>query len=118
MVDNLKSLRDILERLCTILNDENAKGPSRLISALELLDGEDGLLAQSRAELMALEKMLESKSKWERALTWPLKEDDVTKSLERLDSLKTTLIVALMADQTCVPTLFTQIKLLSLYKGL
>ena len=103
IIDQLRSMRDVLERLSTIVNGENAGGSSRLSSTSKLLSGSNGPLSQFEAELLALQKKLGPASKWKavgQALTWPLKESDVKKTLAALERNKATLTLALTMDQT------------------
>jgi hypothetical protein len=103
IIDQLKSMRDVLERLSTIINSENTGEVSRLSSTSKLLSGFNGPLSQCESELLTLQKKLALGSKWKvvgQALTWPLKEGDVKKTLAALERNKATLTLALTADQT------------------
>ena len=73
------------------------------MSTLKLLGKPDGPLVKCQAELDDLKKKLEPASGWKavgNVLTWPLKEGDVTKTLDNLERTKATLQLALTADQT------------------
>jgi len=98
----LTSLCDVLESLVKLAEHESANGSPRL-STLKLLGKPDGPLVKCQAELDDLKKKLEPASGWKavgNALTWPLKEGDVTKTLDNLERTKATLQLALTADQT------------------
>jgi hypothetical protein len=99
IIDHLRSLRIVLEDLYAVVNGENEDGSSQLSSTLNMLDRQDGPLVQCKTELLALEKMLETGSKWKNALIWPIKETDVKKTLDNLERINTTLIITLNADQ-------------------
>jgi hypothetical protein len=63
----------------------------------------DHSLTRCQAELEALEKKLVVTSGWKaigEALYWPLKEDDMKKTLENIRRLKATFSLVLSADQT------------------
>lgn len=71
-------------------------------SPLNKLAQEDGPLARCMVELKALEEKLKPKKGWsatKAAILWPLKELDVKKVLQDIDSTKSTLQLALATDQ-------------------
>src|SRR5215475_5720622 len=96
----LKSLHAVLERLLELAESESDKGSARL-STFDSLTKPDGPLAECEAELISLKEKLEPASGWKavgKALTWPLKEGDTRKILDKLERLKGTLNLALTAD--------------------
>jgi hypothetical protein len=102
IIDEVTSLRDVLERLVRLAESADASGPSRL-STLKLLNKPDGPLIKCQAELAALKKKLAPMSGLKaigRVLGWPLKEGDVKKTLDNIGRFKATLSLALTADQT------------------
>ena len=72
---------------------------------LDAVNREDGPFKEVKWELQSLEAKLLSVSGWivvGNALRWPLAEPEVTKSLTRLNRLKTAVLLALTTDQTYV----------------
>ena len=102
ITDELTGLRNILEKLIEIAENEHAEHGSQLAS-LNLLNEPWGPLAMCQAELTSLKEKLELEGRRGstlRALNWPLKESDTRKSLETISRIKETLTLALTADQT------------------
>ena len=102
ITDQLTSLRNVLESLVKHAESEAANG-SPPFPTLKLLGERDGPLVKCKAELVSLKAMLEPASGWKavgQALAWPLKEGDITKTLDNLERTKATLQLALTADQT------------------
>jgi hypothetical protein len=106
LIVEVTSLRDVLESLARLEENADARKPFHL-PTLQLLNKPGGLLTRCQAELEALEKKLTVTSGWKgigkaivKALDWLLKEDDMRKTLENIQSLKATLSLALSADQT------------------
>jgi len=98
----LRSLCDVLEGLLKVAESESDKGSARL-STFDSLTKPDGPLAECEAELISLKGKLEPASGLKavgKALTWPLREGDVRKTLDKLERMKETLNLALTADQT------------------
>jgi hypothetical protein len=102
ITNQLISFRAVLENLLTLARTEDKSGLSRL-STLALLIEPDGLLCKCKLEVEHLKSSLEPASGWRKvgqALTWPLKEVDVKKTLNYLEQTTATLQLALTADQT------------------
>jgi hypothetical protein len=112
ILEELKSLRNVLETLEQLA--ERAESADHALESklptLKRLCQPDGPLAMCFAELEALEKKLAlpgwtshvgSKGKaLIQALRWPLKEGDTKEILEKIGRFKTTLSLAITADQT------------------
>ncbi|KAH0559449.1 hypothetical protein GP486_004039 [Trichoglossum hirsutum] len=102
LTTEVTSLRNVLESLARL--EENADTRESFhLQTLQLLNKPDGPLTRCRAELETLEEKLTVTSGWKaigKALYWPLKEDDVRKTLENIQRLKATISLALSTDQT------------------
>lgn len=101
IVNELNSLRSIIESLFILLEDEAESRPHEK-SALKELAREDGPLTQCEAELEVLKNDLGPKEGWRATkamLLWPLKESDVRRLLQTIERTKSTLQLALAADQ-------------------
>jgi hypothetical protein len=101
IINGLNSLRHVIDFLFALLEDESEhKTVQRL--ALNKLAEDDGPLAKCLVELKALEEKLKPKEGWraaKAAILWPLKESDVKKALQDIDSTKSTIQLALAVDQ-------------------
>jgi hypothetical protein len=110
VLEEVKSLRNVLETLEPLARAENADPAAQSqLPMLKLLCEPEGTLAMCLVELEALEKKL-APPKWSRqagskrrafiqTLRWPLKEEDTRKTLENIERLKATLHLAMTADQ-------------------
>jgi len=101
IIAELNGLRNVIDALFLLLEDESENKHSQR-SALGNLAQVDGPLARCEENLKALEKKLEPKEGWratKAAIFWPLKEPDVRKVLQNIDSTKSTIQLALAADQ-------------------
>lgn len=101
IVNELNSLRSIIESLFVLLEDE-AEDRSSEKSALKELAREGGPLDGCKAELETLKKKLEPKEGWRATramLLWSLKESDVKRVLQTIDRTKATLQLVLATDQ-------------------
>ena len=101
IINELNGLRHVTDSLFVFLEDESERKLLRG-SALNKLAQEDGPLARCIVELKALEEKLKPKEGWsatKAAILWPLKESDVKKVLQDIDSTKSTLQLALATDQ-------------------
>ena len=108
LADEVKSLRDVIESLIKIVDEQQSKASN--LPTIELLAHEDGPLTQCLKELEDLQVKLQPAIGWKainKALKWPLSEPELTKVLTRLNRLKTTLLVAMSADQLSVSTVQT-----------
>ncbi|RDW83018.1 hypothetical protein BP5796_04509 [Coleophoma crateriformis] len=97
-LDNLKS---VLETLLRLLEQTQSQDSSQL-STLAILSRDDGPLLVCQTELELLRERLEPEVGWRKirsSLVWPLKEKDVTKTLATFERLKSTMLLALSADQ-------------------
>lgn len=100
--DSLNSLKDILEALLRLvetwrLGDEG----TRLIS-VELLAQKDGTLENCQKELERLKVQVEPEIGWrklKRTLVWPLREGEMKRTLAGLERSKSTMQLAISADQ-------------------
>lgn len=103
IVSQLRSLRDVLEDLYAVVASDGSDGDrsssSASLSTLTLLNREDGPLVHCTNELRVLEKIMDKTSKWRQALTWPLKETEIKRTLASLETIKSTLLIALSVDQ-------------------
>jgi hypothetical protein len=100
IVNELNSLRSVIESLFIILEDESAKFTEH--SALEKLAQDNGSLTRCISELKALERKLEPREGWRAAraaIFWPLKESDMKKFLQDVERTKSTTQLALAVDQ-------------------
>lgn len=108
--DEIKSLRNVLESIGRLLaNSENAdQAPSNeLKEVAALCDPEDGPIAKElellRDKLRLPDWAGQNGSKRKalmQSLTWPLKEGETKKILEKIDRLKKDLELALTVDQS------------------
>lgn len=101
IVNELNGLRSVIDSLFVLLENESEKD-SMQHSTLDKLAQGDGPLTRCITELKALEKKLEPKEGWraaKAAILWPLKESDVKKVLHDIESTKSTVQLALSADQ-------------------
>ena len=110
LLDQIKSLRNILESLEQLLaspDDPNKASVIGLKEVAVLCHGEDGPIAK---ELKLLTEKLRlpdwagqdgsKRRALMQSLTWPLKEGDTKRILEKLERLKTNLELALTIDQS------------------
>ena len=110
LLDQLKSLRNVLESLEQLCKGNSSTEPGtslRLGTIAALCDIENGPIAK---ELMYLDEKLRPPNWASRdgsrrkalvqSLTWPLKEAESTKTLQSIERLKTNLQLALTANQT------------------
>lgn len=105
ITDELNSLKDVLDALLRLVEKTDPGNASRL-STFELLNKDDGPLRTCEGQLEALKKNLEPESGWKavkRTLIWPLREGEVLKTMEALERLKSTMQLALSADQAYDP---------------
>jgi len=118
IIDELKVLRNILERLEDLAQDFQRGQGTRNRRIFELLsDSENGPLANCRQQMMILDNKIRDlnsvgteRSKGKallRVLRWQLKDKDAKKCLEIIERCKNTLSLALDGDQTLVK-LFTR----------
>jgi Fungal N-terminal domain of STAND proteins len=108
-IDEVRDLRNILESL-ELLSSKSDDGSDTRLSNLRLLcKQETGPLQGCLAELHQLEKKITS-PKWSnqlgkrrkaliQAIGWQVKDGDVQQSLQHLNRFKTTLNLALTADE-------------------
>ncbi|KAK0123929.1 hypothetical protein ONS95_008919 [Cadophora gregata] len=99
----LNSLRDVLESLLALIEQSKSDGSVSKLATIELLANDGGTLESCQQELLRLKKKLEPEAGWRKirkSLVWPLKETEVKKALEGLERSKSTMLLALSADQT------------------
>lgn len=102
ILDEVASIRNIVERLVKIANDDEQ---AMALPSLSSMNQPDAPLARCLAELtslksrLKLEKGLRAKG---RALIWPFKEVEVHKSLDNIRRIKGTLQLAISADSASV----------------
>lgn len=103
IIQQLNSLRSVLERLIEILDNESPD--STRLSTVASLARKDGPLEGCVRGLEELKVRLQPKTGWAKtkvALVWPLKEKEERKVLSDLNDMKTTLHFALETDHTLV----------------
>jgi hypothetical protein len=101
IINELNGLRTVIDCLFLLLEaEDNEKLLQK--SALGRLAEADGPLGRCEACLNDLAKTLEPKDSWRgarAAILWPLKEQELTKVLQDINSTKSTVQLALAADQ-------------------
>ena len=98
--NEITGVRDVVERLLRIAEADNA---SYALPALQAAAGPDAPLKCCLSELKVIELSLDSsrsKNATSRLLSWPFKESEIRKSIDVLARIKSTLQLALAADQT------------------
>ena len=119
LLDEIKSLRNILESLERLLSTSDNPDTAPAIQLKEvaaLCDSEKGPIAR---ELKLLHEKLRlpdwagqdgsRRKSLLQSLTWPLKEGDTKKVLEKMDRLKNDLELALTVDQSYVNPTFSRL---------
>ena len=111
VTEEVKGLRNILETLEPLARKAENADPAAegRLPTLKLLCNHEGLLAMCLGELEVLKKKLDppdwsgqvgsKRRAFVQALSWPLKEGDTKKTLEKIGRLKATLNLALTVDQ-------------------
>ena len=102
IIEELKSLQDVLERLLRLAEVELARGSSRLQTLQPLLEP-GGTLRRCQDELTALQLRLAPETGVKmlmRKLKWPLTEKEVKKAIESVARTRETISLALITDQT------------------
>lgn len=111
VIEEVKDLRNVLETLEQLAKKaENADLAAKgRLPTLKLLCNPEGLLAMCLRELQELKEKLvppdwsgqvgSKRRAFIQALSWPLKEGDTKKTLEKIGRLKATLNLALTVDQ-------------------
>ena len=99
LLNEVRGLRGILERLVDLANTDAAMVP---LPSLQDAETKDGVLATCLTDLAQLATVLEkgladTASKW-KALLWPLRQKDVAKSVQQISQVKSTLQLALATD--------------------
>jgi hypothetical protein len=101
IIQQLIGFREVLEYLVSIMASERYR-----LLALERLGAPDGLLIILGDEMKTLETKLKPaigrKNRMKQALAWPLKAKDVNMILSRIESIKSTIQLALATDQMYV----------------
>jgi hypothetical protein len=104
ILQEVQSLRNVIEQLLQLLDKDDARGEVYLPSLKNMNVDDDGPFAQYQNDLRRLEDQLRSPvNKWQRLgdqLLWPLKERDVAKTLESIHRLKGIIEFGLAADST------------------
>lgn len=101
IINELNDLRTVIDCLFLLLEDENSESALQK-SALGRLAEADGPLGRCEACLNDLAKKLEPKDGWravKAAILWPLREPEMMKILQDINSTKSTVQLALAADQ-------------------
>ena len=105
VLDEVSDLRNVLERLVRIIDDEVASGRGYLPS-VEQMTRKNGPLERCQYDLESINASLESSlSAWKafgKRLTWPLQEKDLLKSLESIIRTKSLIESALIVDNSYV----------------
>ena len=98
ITESLNSLKDVLESILRLI--ETTKDGE--LSTVELLAKDGGTLQSCQAELERLRAKLEPETGWRKlrnSLIWPLKEGEMKRVLDSLERWKSTMQLALSADQ-------------------
>jgi hypothetical protein len=98
ITESLNSLKDVLESILQLIETTNAGE----LSTVKLLAKDGGTLQSCQAELERLRAKLEPEKGWRKlrnSLIWPLKEGEMRRALEALERWKSTMQLALSADQ-------------------
>jgi ankyrin repeat domain-containing protein 50 len=98
-----KDLRNIVESLLDVIN--TSASVQAQLKATAILASKDGMLETTLLELEELQGRLSPASGWRAAgkiLKWPLTEPELNKSLDRINRLKSSLLVATTTDQLWV----------------
>ncbi len=99
LVNEVRALRDVFEKLADITNDPDSKDSV----LLGLFQKKHGLMERCVASLKEISRTLEKKKgmkqKGLRALKWPLENDTVYEHVQILERCKSTFSLALSADQ-------------------
>jgi hypothetical protein len=114
IINELKGLRDILERLEELIQDKDHKNGSTTGTASDMLFKlHNGPLLVCQKELKALEETIQGASHAQtqgskrraflQAVHWQIKDKDAEECLERIQRCKSTLILALGGEQALVP---------------
>lgn len=103
VISEVTSLRDVVERLIALVDDEKMANHSYL-STLTKIMSTGGSLDVCQHDLERLRVKLEKPvNEWKalrRRLTWPLQEKEVAKTLGSVYQTKSVLETALMVDNT------------------
>jgi len=100
ITNELNDLRTIIDALFILLQSEPKNYAQS--SILGQLAERDGPLARCETDLMSLQQKLQPKEGWRAAkatIFWPLKESDVNRLLDSIERTKSTVQLALAADQ-------------------
>ncbi len=103
LIDEVDGLRDVLKKLDLILEEERTSGFNSFNISFNEITKKGGLLSQCYLDLQGLRKVLEPKHGMRavgQALQWPLKEKDVSKTLQQIERFKTLLSLALAGEHT------------------
>ncbi|CZR56742.1 related to ankyrin [Phialocephala subalpina] len=102
ITDSLNALKDSLDALLRLVEtSRSGEDRARLVN-VELLAREGGALESCLQELERLKEKLEPETGWrkvKKSLTWPLKEGEMKKALAGLERYKSTMQLAISADQ-------------------
>ncbi|KIV80417.1 hypothetical protein PV11_07917 [Exophiala sideris] len=99
LADEVKSLRDVLEQLINIVDQQALETPQ--LVTISRLAVKDGPLAQAVRELEALQGRLKPATfgkAFVKLLKWPLEEQEVTMILTQINRWKTTFMLAVTVD--------------------
>ena len=113
VINELKGLRNVLESLEQLAREAENNDPnvqSNLLTLQSLVDSQSGLLNTCLDEVIALKDKLKPTTAWApdgsrrraimEAVTWPLKEKETLKILDKLARCRSLLSDALAVDQT------------------
>lgn len=99
---SLNALKDSLDALLRLVKtSRSGEDRTRLVN-VELLANEGGTLGSCLNELERLKAQLEPETGWRKvrkSLVWPLKEGEMKRALAGLERYKSTIQLALSADQ-------------------
>jgi hypothetical protein len=101
LAKEVKSLRDLLEDLIGLIDQDQ---PAEiLLESVEKLTQNNGSVDECKVMLEDLEAKLRPRDGWRKLgqrLIWPLKEQDVMKSVASIERFKATLSLAISMDHT------------------
>jgi len=99
LVTEVKSLRDVLENLIGLVDQDQST--HKLLEAVEKLTQKNGIVDDCKVMLEDLEMRLRPAKGWQKLsqkLMWPIKEQDVMKSVASIERFKATISLAISKD--------------------
>ncbi|KUJ17322.1 uncharacterized protein LY89DRAFT_733179 [Mollisia scopiformis] len=102
ITESLNALKDVLESLLRLVETSESGEDRARLSNIEVLAKDRGTLESCLNELIRLEGKLQPEKGWRklrRGLVWPLKEGEMKRALAGLERYKSTMLLAISADQ-------------------